>query len=192
MRIANDPSGGSGGSLSDLFRLQSEFYARLAEETMRYLRRLQGAAAPVAPGTVLMPNGAAELRVSGGSGAAVELKLEVENRQRVHSIVTPMLSTLVNASGVTWFPAAEPTPASVLLAPGEVATVSLKLPVPDGLPPGAYRGALLLLGFLEGAINVEVTVARRAGGRGRASQATVKAAPPSGSKSARRARQRRP
>ena len=159
---------------------------------MRYLRRLQGAAAPVAPGTVLMPDGAAELRASGTRGTVVELRLEVENRQRVHCMVTPMLSPLVDASGVTWFPAAEPTPASVLLAPEEVAGLAIALPVPDGLPAGTYRGALLLQGFLEGAINVVVTVARTAGrGAGR-SRARSKAAARSRPKGAGRARKRRP
>ena len=46
-------------------------------------------------------------------------RVEVENRQRVHCVVTPMLAPLVAASGVTWFPAAAPEPASTLLAPDE-------------------------------------------------------------------------
>ena len=35
--------------LSDWLRLQSDFQARLADETLRYLRRLQGAVAPATP-----------------------------------------------------------------------------------------------------------------------------------------------
>lgn len=158
---------------------------------MRYLRRLQGAAAPVAPGTVLVPDGTAELRASASPGTTVGLRLEVENRQRVHCMVTPMLSPLVDASGVTWFPAAEPAPASLLLAPDEVAGLVIGLPVPDGLPAGTYRGALLLQGFLEGALGVAVTVMPDAGGRARPSRAPAKAAP-SRPKAARRARKRRP
>jgi hypothetical protein len=86
------------------------------------------------------------------------LQLEVENRQRVHSVVTPLLSPLVDTSGVTWFPAAEATPPALLLAPEEVAQLAIHLPLPTNIPPGAYRGALLLQGFREGAVAVIITV----------------------------------
>ncbi len=131
---------------------------------MKYLRRLQAAGAPAAPGTVLRPDGSAELLASGAPGASVELKLEVENRQRVHCMVTPMLSPLVEASGVTWFPAAEPVQASMLLAPEEVNTLVIRLPLPANIPAGTYRGALLLQGFREGAIAVAVIVSSAPGG----------------------------
>lgn len=158
MRIPNDPNNISGGPFSELLHLQTDFYTRLTEETLRYLRRLQGAAAPAVPGTVLMPDTTLELNASGSPGTSIELELEVENRQRVYCVVTPMLSPLVDTSGVTWFPAAEALPPSLLLVPAEVATLIIKLPLPTNIPPGAYRGALLLQGFREGTIAVAITV----------------------------------
>lgn len=159
MRIPNEPESEIGGAFADLLRLQTEFHTRLTEETLKYLRRLQDAAMPTAPGTVLMPGEVAELQASGSPGTAVELKLEVENRQRVYCVVTPMLSQLVEASGITWFPAVEPSPETILLAPEEVATLVISLPLPDDIPAGVYRGALLLQGFRAGAITVTVSVA---------------------------------
>ena len=55
MQSPTTPAGGPAARFGELMRLQTEFQARLAEETLRYLRRLQGAAAPAAPGTVVMP-----------------------------------------------------------------------------------------------------------------------------------------
>ena len=156
MRIGNDPGEGASSAFADLLRLQTDFQARLAEETLRYLRRLQGAAAPAVPGTVLVPDGEVELRGAGVPGAAVVLRVEVENRQRVHCVVTPMLAPLVAASGVTWFPAAAPDPASTLLAPGESRELTIELPLPTELPSGVYRGALILQGFRNGGIPVAI------------------------------------
>ncbi|MCI0390633.1 MAG: hypothetical protein MOB07_17950 [Acidobacteria bacterium] len=158
MRVPNEPGDGNLGAFSELLRLQTEFQTRLAEETLRYLRRLQGASAPATPGTVLMPGSMVELQAAGRPGETVELTLEVENRQRAHSVVTPMLSPMASAAGATWFPAADPSPASMLLAPEEVATLTIRLALPDNLPVGAYRGALLLQGFREGAIAVVINV----------------------------------
>lgn len=156
MRLGNDPGEGLSGAFADLLRLQTDFQARLADETLRYLRRLQGAAAPAVPGTVLMPDGEVELRGAGAPGTAVALGVEVENRQRVHCVVTPMLTPLVAASGVTWFPAAAPDPASTLLAPGESRELTIELPLPAELPPSLYRGALILQGFRDGGIPVAI------------------------------------
>ena len=158
MRVPNETGDGNLGAFSELLRLQTEFQARLAEETLRYLRRLQGASAPAAPGTVLMPGSTVELLAEGRPGETVELALEVENRQRAHSVVTPMLSPMASASGATWFPAADPSPAFMLLAPEEVATLTIRLALPDNLPVSVYRGALLLQGFREGAITVVIDV----------------------------------
>jgi len=130
----------------------------LAEETLRYLRRLQGASAPATPGTVLMPGSTVELQATGRPGETVVLTLEVENRQRAHSVVTPMLSPMASAYGATWFPAADPSPASLLLAPEEISTLTIRLALPDNLPVSVYRGALLLQGFREGAITVVIDV----------------------------------
>jgi hypothetical protein len=159
VRIPNEPEDDAGRAFGELLRIQTEFHTRLAEEALKYLHRLQGTAMPAAPGTVMMPGEASELRASGRAGARVELRLEVENRQRVHCSLTPMLTPLVGASGVTWFPAVESSPAITLIAPDEVAALVIGLPLPANLPVGAYKGALMLQGFREGAIaiNIEVT-----------------------------------
>jgi hypothetical protein len=156
MRVESDPPDEQRGPLSELLRLQSEFQARLADETLRYLRRLQGAFAPAAPGTVVRPDGDGELRAAGRPGQRVTLRLEAENRQRVHCLVTPMLTPLVARTGTTWFPAADPSPAATLLAPGEVGTVTVELVLPAELPADVYKGALVLQGFREGGVPVTI------------------------------------
>ena len=156
MRVESDPPDEQRGPLSELLRLQSEFQARLADETLRYLRRLQGAFAPAAPGTVVRPDGDGELRAAGRPGQRVTLRLEAENRQRVHCLVTPMLTPLVARTGTTWFPAADPSPAATLLAPGEVGAVTVELVLPTELPADVYKGALVLQGFREGGVPVTI------------------------------------
>jgi hypothetical protein len=158
VRISNDSNGAGSGPFSELLRLQTDFYTRLADETLRYLRRLQGAAAPAVPGTVLKPGTALRLEAAGAPGSSIELHLEVENRQRVHTAVTPLLSPLVDTSGVTWFPAVEATPPALLLSPEEVAQLTVHLPLPATIPAGTYHGALLLQGFREGAVAVIITI----------------------------------
>jgi hypothetical protein len=158
MRVASDPPDEQRGPFGELLRLQSEFQARLADETMRYLRRLQGAFAPAAPGTVVVADGDGALTAVGVPGERVRLELEAENRQRVHSVVTPMLTPLVERGGTTWFPAGDTAPASMLLGPGEVGVVAVELAVPAELPPGTYRGALVLQGFREGGVPVAIEV----------------------------------
>jgi hypothetical protein len=158
MRVPNDPAGSPGNALSELVRLQTEFQARLAEETISYLRRLQGAAAPASPGTVVMPDGDEAVQATAQPGGSAQLELEIENRQRVHCMVTPALGQLVAPSGVTWMPAAESTPPSLLVAPEQVATIALAVAVPQELPPDTYRGALVLQGFRQGGIPVAVMV----------------------------------
>src|SRR5258708_7940451 len=97
-------------------RLQTDFYTRLTEETLRYLRRVQAAAIPSTPGTVLIPHADVELTASGAPGTTLQVQFEVENRQRMHCVLTPMLSPLVHVSGATWLPSAMQQ-ASLLLAP---------------------------------------------------------------------------
>ncbi len=157
MKVSNDAEAGPTGPLSELFRLQTEFQARLADETLRYLRRLQGTLGPAAPGTVLSPGPGGGLRAAGTPGETVTLSLELENLQRVHCVVSPQLTPLVSAEGATWFPAAE-VAAHRLVAPGETAALTVALPLPDALPAGRYRGALVLQGFRDGAVAVEVAV----------------------------------
>src|SRR5262249_57752815 len=56
VRITNEGPESSGeGSLAELLRLQAEFQAHLAEETLRYLRAVQATLAPRSPGTVVQP-----------------------------------------------------------------------------------------------------------------------------------------
>ena len=157
-RVSNETGGGQGGVFGELVRLQTEFQARLAEETLHYLRRLQGAAAPATPGTVLLPDEGTLLRGSGSRGSVVELSLEVENRQRVHCLVSPLLGPLVNADGVTWFPEVEALPSTALVPPGEAREQRLRVVVPMDIPFATYRGALLLQGFGDGALPVAIEV----------------------------------
>jgi hypothetical protein len=160
MHIKNDPGeGGFSGPFADLLRVQTEFQARLGEETMRYLRRLQGALGPASPGTVLLADKAADLKADGVPGGKVELQLELENLQRVHCVVTPQLTPLVGEAGTTWFPAADLGAGFRILPPGDVHAFVLALDVPPELPPDTYRGALVLVGFSQGALPVTVRVA---------------------------------
>ncbi len=154
-KVTNDPPGG--GPLGEFLQVQADFQTRMAEETMRYLRRLQGVLEPHAPGTVVRP-GDDVLTASGAAGGRVGLVLHVENCQRVHTTVTPALTPLVATDGTTWFPDAEVTPPTRLIAPDEVVEVTLDLALPDALAPGTYRGVLVLRGFRAGDVPVSVEV----------------------------------
>lgn len=162
MRIVNDDPGE--GPFAELVRMQAEFQTRLMEETTRYLRRLQGVFEPRAPGTVLQPGN--EVLASGpaAAGEIVELSVEVENRQRVHTMVTPAVTPLVEPNGTTFFPAVEFSPPSRLLVPDEVAVLTLRLPLPAELTPGVYRGMLILQGFRDGGVPVVVEVSEQRAG----------------------------
>ena len=157
MRIPNEPADDPNGPLAELLHLQTQFQARLAEETLGYLRRLQGATAPAAPGTVLVPDPQATLEARGQPGGSVTLELELENRQRVHCMVRPLLGELVSSTGVTWQPDAEAHPPSRLVAPLELAEVEIRVALPAELPPETYRGALVLLGFRKGGLPVAIS-----------------------------------
>jgi hypothetical protein len=164
-----------------MFRLQADFQARLAEETLRYLRRLQGSVMPAAPGTVVMPSHELELRAAAEPGAKAELAVEVENLQRVHCMVTPQLTPLVSTAGVTWFPATDPVTVSRLIAPNAIERLAITLAIPQDLPIGEYRGALLLQGFRKNSLPVVVSVGR-----------TEAPAPPAAGRKPKRTRSRRP
>jgi hypothetical protein len=165
IRVSNEGGGGTTGAFSELVRLQTEFQARLAEETLGYLRRLQGAAAPATPGTVLIPRDGAALQAGGSPGSSVDLSLELDNRQRVHCLVTPMLGPLVSSEGVTWFPQAEGGTETTLVPPGQAQSRALRVTIPLGLPPGVYRGALILQGFAGQGVPVSIDVAAPAAAR---------------------------
>jgi hypothetical protein len=156
---ASDPIGSEAqGPIHDLLRLQTDFQQRLASETLRYLRQLQGLVGPTVPGTLVMPDADFELVGEGQPGSQLTLAVALENRQRVHSLVSPSLSPLVSDAGATWFVEAEVAPQSVLLASGETATASITIAAPEGLPTGTYRGALLLHGFERGALPVRIVI----------------------------------
>ena len=144
--------------LSNWLRLQVEFQGRLADETLRYLRRLQGAAAPVTPGTVLLPETSTELRANAVPGESFEVTLEVENLQRVHSIAAPVLDPLVSASGTTWYPEADFSPSFSLVAPESVIKFVVSISVPLSLPLGTYIGALSLRGLRNMVFRLTVVV----------------------------------
>lgn len=161
MRVSNEP-GGPTGAFAEMFRLQADFQARLAEETLRYLRRLQGAVVPASPGTVVVPSAETGLHAAGAPGASAVLAVEIENLQRVHCMVTPQLTPLVSAAGVTWFPSVETATASRLVAPNTVEQLAISIAVPAELPPDEYRGALLLQGFRSNSLPVVIEVGGRA------------------------------
>jgi hypothetical protein len=144
--------------LSDWLRLQSDFQARLADETLRYLRRLQGAVAPVTPGTVLVPEDGTDLKANARPGGSFEITLEVKNYQRVHAMAAPALDPMVSASGTTWYPVAEFAPEFSLVAPDENIKFLVRVSVPSALPVGTYTGALSLRGLRQQAFRLSVVV----------------------------------
>jgi hypothetical protein len=146
------PADGPGqeGPAQQLLRLQNDFHARLAEETLRYLRGLQTALGPASPGTVLTPEPGRTLQARGRPGGTVEVRLEVRNEQAAHCVVTPAPSPLVASTGVTWFPQAELRPPYLLVAPDDAQELVVTLQVPEDLAPGLYRGALVLHGAPSG------------------------------------------
>jgi len=144
--------------LSDWLRLQTDFQARLADETLRYLRRLQGAAAPVTPGTVLVPEEGSELKANAKPGGAFELALDVKNYQRVHAMAAPALDPMVSSSGITWYPEAEFSPEFSLVAPDESVKFTVRVNVPSVLPPGMYIGALSLRGLRQQVFRISADI----------------------------------
>ncbi len=147
------------GPFAEMLRLQSDFQVRMAEETLRYLRRMQGMFEPHAPGTVLQPEQPEPLLAQTHRGETCTLTLDVENRQRVHCVLSPSVTPLVAGDGTTWFPLAESRPTAHLLATDETVTVAVDLSVPDDVPDGEYRGLLVLRGVRPGGVPVVVTVA---------------------------------
>jgi hypothetical protein len=146
------------GPFADWMRVQMNFQARLMDETFRYLRQLQGVAAPVTPGTVLLPERGTELKATTEPGADFEVALEVRNQQRVHAVAAPTLDPLVSSSGTTWYPEASFTPGFALLAPDESLTVVVRVSVPSLVPADTYVGALSLRGFRQTAFRLIVEV----------------------------------
>ncbi len=142
---------GSADALARLLRLQSDFVARLSEETVRYLRGLQGIVGPAAPGTIVVPRADEVLEVEGTPGDNVRICVEVTNDQQAHCAVAPSLSPLVAETGATWFPDVVATPAYALIAPQDTQTLAVEIAIPAELPPGDYRGAILIRAGSNGA-----------------------------------------
>ena len=157
VRITNESAEPSDVGAAFL-RLQFEFQAKLADETLRYLRSIRGLFGPATPGTFVEADSATVVQGSSAPGGTLELALEVENRQAVHCVVTPALSSLCSESGTTWFPDVADAPASTLVAPGEEAELTLYVPVPGNLPVGTYRGALFLQGMRWQGVPVVATI----------------------------------
>jgi len=153
-----EPPQGAGDALSEILRLQTEFQSRMVDETLRYLRRVQGMFEPHSPGTVLRPDAPATLAVSAAAGGRASVTLDVENRQRVHTALAVVLTPLVADDGTTWFVDADTKPAFRLLAPAEQAPVTVRLRVPTDVPPGTYRGLVTLRGLHPAGVPLEVTV----------------------------------
>src|SRR2546429_9313671 len=109
LHMSNE-QGDGGGTFSELLRLQTEFQTRLAEETLNYLRRVQGAAAPASPGTVLVPQDGDALTAAGTLGSTVQLPLDLGKPPRGHCLGAPMLSPPLHPAGGPWVPAAAPPP----------------------------------------------------------------------------------
>ena len=157
MHVANDPHDPATGPFTDLLRLQAEFQTRMAEETLRYLRSVQATLAPTVPTTVLQAAADEALEVEGAPGDHVELSVELENVQQAYVSAAPALTPLSGREGTTWFPVTDPV-SPTLVPPGETAELRIAFTLPDELPPGEYRGALLLQGFRQDALPVVVRV----------------------------------
>jgi hypothetical protein len=146
------------GPYSELIRLQTEFQSRLEAESMKYVRGLQAAVGSVVPGTVLLPDASLEYKAAGAPGSSVQIHLEMENRHEVPCIVIPVVSPLLQASGVVWFPSIEATNLAQVVSPNDVVDVTLALQLPPELPLGEYRGAVVLHGFRTDAVSLTITV----------------------------------
>jgi hypothetical protein len=145
------------GPLDDILRLQAEYSARLTQDTLTYLRSLQAALSPRSPGTVVASDGR-RLVGKAEPGGEVDLSVGVENRQRVHATISPALSPLLGDDGTTWYPEVAFVPDAALIAPDGSLTLHCQVTVPEELPPGGYRGSLLLHGFVADGIPVEIGV----------------------------------
>lgn len=152
---ANAPS----SPFEELVKLQSAFQQSLSQATMNYLRQLQGIVGPVTPGTVVQQVDGATIELTLKPGAQAKAKVHVENRQRVHSMVTPMITPLVSDTGATWFAQTGFTPPTALLATDETMDFALDLSAPKEMPVGVYRGAVMIYGCTDGVVPLEVTVA---------------------------------
>ena len=157
MRLTNE-DGPDSGPFANLIQMQAEFQSRLADESLRYLRRIQGVFEPYAPGTVVQPDADATLIGEVHVGDSVSLRVDVENRQRVHAVVTASVTPLLAETGATWFPSIEAKPSFAFVPPEETLALSITVSAPAELPPGRYRGLLVLRGFGAGGLPIVLDV----------------------------------
>lgn len=183
MSHSHGPSGQQSSAFEEMLKLQSSFQQSLTDATMNYLRQLQGLVGPVTPGTVVQRSEKVARSLTVAPGGRTSATIRVENRQRVHSMVTPMLTPLVSDSGTTWFVEAGFTPATALLASDEIGEFTLGLASPKDMPLGIYRGAVLIYGAADGVIPLEVKVARK---RKTAAQSAAKPAAKSRAKASKK------
>jgi hypothetical protein len=109
---------------------------------------------PVAPRAVAHVRGPSLLaRLPAGSTVA-DLELEIRNGQECSTPIAIVVSSLRAAGGEVWAPLTEP--GTVIVAPGEVRAVEVRLLAASRPEPGRYEGELRLLG-VEGAV-VEIAV----------------------------------
>lgn len=158
----------------ELMKLQSAFQQSLSQATMQYLRQLQGIVGPVTPGTVVQQVEGAGVTLKLRPGGQAKASVNVENRQRVHSMVTPMITPLVSDTGATWFAQTAFTPPTALLATDEALEFALVLEAPKDMPVGVYRGAVLIYGCSDGVVPLEVTVAKQPATKRKATPAAAK------------------
>lgn len=144
----------------EFLKLQTAFQQNLSQATMNYLRQLQGLVGPVTPGTVVQPVDGLGLALTVTPGGQAKATLTAENRQRVHTLVTPMPTPLVSETGTTWFAQSDIQPPTALLASDETARFAVTLTAPATLPPGIYRGAVLIYGCADGVVPIEVAVGK--------------------------------
>lgn len=157
----HDPGSTPSSPFEELMKLQSAFQQSLSQATMQYLRQLQGIVGPVTPGTVVQHVDGAGVDLKLHPGAQAKASVNVENRQRVHSMVTPMITPLVSDTGATWFAQTSFSPPTALLATDEMLEFGLVLDAPANMPVGVYRGAVLIYGCSDGVVPLEVTVAKQ-------------------------------
>ncbi len=159
MKISNHDNGdGQASAFSRIAQLQGELQSRLLEETMKYVQKLRAPLAPSAPGTVLRPFEGLELEAEAEAGGEFVFSVSLENRQRAHTMVAPYVTCMLREDGTAWYPERLPPLGSVLIPPRGSEEVEVRLGVPAELPPGEYRGALILLGFRENAIPLRVVI----------------------------------
>jgi hypothetical protein len=106
----------------------------------------------------VQPDGDNSLTGTVSAGGTVTLSVDVENRQRAHTVVAAMLTPLVADSGTTWFPAAVTAPPYGFVAPDETLALTVTLTAPADVPAGRYRGLLVLRGFGNGGLPVVIDV----------------------------------